>query len=67
MAQLGGALLVLPLALIAIAAAYEPWVVREQRDALARAADAIAAVPPSDAAERARIAARAHALVARLD
>lgn len=67
LAQLGGALLVLPLAMIAIAAAYEPWVVGEQRDALARAADAITAAPASDAAERARLAARAHALVARLD
>jgi two-component system sensor histidine kinase ChvG len=67
LAQLGVALLLLPLALITFAAAYEQWVVSEQRAALGHLADALVAARTPEDAARARTAAGGHVLVARLD
>jgi signal transduction histidine kinase len=67
LAQLGLALLLLPLLLIAFAAAYEGRVTEGEREALARAAASFAATDETHGAARAQLAARAHAIVARLD
>jgi two-component system sensor histidine kinase ChvG len=67
LAQLGVALLLLPIALIGLAAVYEQWVVRAERAGLARAADALAAARTPAEAARARAAAGPHVLVAELD
>jgi two-component system sensor histidine kinase ChvG len=67
MAQLGLALLLLPLLLIAVAGVYEGRVAEGEREALARAAAAIAATDEARPAARTQLALRAHAIVARLD
>jgi two-component system sensor histidine kinase ChvG len=67
LAQLGVALLLLPLALITFAAGYEGWVVSEQRAALGRLADALLAAHSPEEAGRARAGVGTHVLVARLD
>jgi two-component system sensor histidine kinase ChvG len=67
LAQLGVALLLLPVGLITLAGGYEQWVVREERATLERLAGALAGAATPNAAARARAAAGGHVLVARLD
>jgi two-component system sensor histidine kinase ChvG len=67
LAQLGVALLLMPLALITFAAGYEGWVVSEQRAALGHLADALLAAHTPDETTRAQAGAGKHVLVARLD
>jgi two-component system sensor histidine kinase ChvG len=62
--ELGLALVVLPLVLLAVAVVYERWSTGEQQRMLSRAAAVAAAGSP---VERARLAARDRVIIARLD